>query len=96
MVLLLLNARIKHEEKEYEEARTTYGPRQVYVSEMNQEQWHGMLLEVINRLKPEQIDELDDLIIRGKSLATRDIEHGQKVRAKREAKVDTKSENNGN
>ena len=96
MSVFLLNARIKHEEKEYEEARTTYGPRQVYVSQMSQEQWQGMLLEVINRFKPEQIDDLDDMIVRGQSLATRDIEHGRKVRAKREEKVDANSENRGN
>jgi hypothetical protein len=39
MALRLLNARIRHEEKEQEDARTTYGPRQVYISQMNQEQW---------------------------------------------------------
>jgi hypothetical protein len=84
MALLLLSKRIKHEEQQYEEARTIYGPRQVYIDEMSQEQWDDMLLEAVNRLKPEQIDALDDLIARGKSLATRDIEHGQRVRADRE------------
>lgn len=96
MALLLLNLRIKHEEKQYEEARTKYGPRQVYVSQMNQEQWEGMLMEAVNRLKPEQIDILDDMIMNGKSLATRDIEHGQKIRAARATGLDAKSEKRGN
>jgi hypothetical protein len=96
MALLLLTKRIKHEEQQYEEARTKYGPRQVYVSQMNQEQWEGMLLEALNRLKPEQIERLDDLIMRGKSLAARDIEHGQEVRAASVKGIDVKSENQGN
>jgi hypothetical protein len=96
MALLLLNKRIKYEEQRHEEARTKYGPQQVYISQMNQEQWEGMLLEVVNRLKPEQIDDLDDMITRGKSLAASDIEHGQSVRAARTGGVDVKSENEGN
>jgi hypothetical protein len=96
MALLLLNKRIKLEEQQHEEARTKYGPRQVYISQMNQEQWEGMLLEVVNRLKPEQVDHLDDMIMKGKSLAACDIEHGQSVRAARARGVDVKSENEGN
>ena len=92
MALVLLNERIKHEEQQCEEAQNRYGPRQVYISQMNQEQWEGMLSEAVNRLKPEQVDDLDDLIAKGQSLATRDIEHGQRVRAARESSVDAKSE----
>lgn len=62
---------------------------------MNQEQWQGMFLEAVSRLKPEQIDDLDDLITMGKSLAARDIERGQRVRATRENRVDTKPETEG-
>ena len=96
MALLLLNKRIKHEELQHEEARTKYGPRQVYISQMNQEQWEGMLLEAVNRLKPEQIDDLDDMIMKGKSLAAGDVEHGRSVRAVRAREVDDKSDNEGN
>src|SRR5262249_48904409 len=59
MALVLLSQRITHEEQRYEEAQTRYGPRQVYVERMNQEQWDGMLLEAISRLKPERFDDLD-------------------------------------
>jgi hypothetical protein len=96
MALFLLNARIKHEEREREKARITYGPRQVYVSQMNQEQRQDMLLEAVSRLKPEQVDDLDDLITRGESWAARDIKHGKRVRAAREGGVDAKSETRGN
>jgi hypothetical protein len=92
MATLLLNLRIKHEEKQYEEAQTKYGPRQVYISQMNQEQWEGMLIEAVNRLKPEQIDHLDDMIMNGKSMAICDVEHGQKIRADRAKGIDVKSE----
>jgi hypothetical protein len=95
MALLLLNMRIQHEEQQYEEARTKYGPHQVYVSQMNQEQWEGMLLEAVSRLRPEQVDDRDDLIMNGKSMATRDIELGQQIRALRGKGVDVKSENSG-
>lgn len=84
IAVVLLNERIKHEEMQYEETRTRYGPRQVYIDHMNQEQWDNLLLEAVSRLKPEQIDDLDDLIVRGKSSAARDVEHGQRVRAARE------------
>jgi hypothetical protein len=92
MALLLLNERIKYDEQQYEGARTKYGPRQVYLSQMNQEQWEGMLLEAISRWKPEQVDDLDDMITKGQSLAGRDIEHGQRVRAARNGSIDAKSE----
>jgi hypothetical protein len=95
MAISLLNARIKHEEKEYEKARRTYGPRQVYASQMNEDQTRDMLMEAVNRLKPEQIDRLDDMIMRRKSLSMRDVEYGQEVRAKREGKIDAKSGNLG-
>ena len=91
MALLLLKARIKYEEQQYENALNRYGPRQVYIDQMNQQQWEGMLLDAISRFKPQQLDELDDMIMTGKSLAARDVEHGRKVRAEREGKVDVKS-----
>ena len=92
IALLLLKRRIEHEEKRHEEARTKCGPRQVYASQMNQEQWEGMLLEAVNRLKPEQIDDIDDMIVNGKSMSMRDVEHGQKIRAATAMGIDAKSE----
>jgi hypothetical protein len=53
-------------------------------------------LEAVNRLKPEQIDDLDDMIMKGKSLAAGDVEHGRSVRAVRAREVDDKSDNEGN
>jgi len=84
MAIELLHARIKKEEQRHEEARTRYGPRQVYFHQMNKEQVNNMFLEAINRFKPEQIEELDDAILRGESWAARDIEHGRRVRLARE------------
>jgi hypothetical protein len=55
----------------------------------------NMLIETVNRFKPEQIDKLDNLISTGKSFAAYDIEHGKETRASREEKVDTKSGNQG-
>ena len=91
MAKVLLDMRVKHAEREHEEARTKYGPRQVYPSQMNQEQWQGMLLEAINRFKPEQIDDLDDMIMNGKSLAMSDIEYGQRERAIQQLEIDAKA-----
>lgn len=96
MALLLLNTRIRHEGKQYEEAQTKYGPRQVYISQMNEEQWEGMLMDAVSRLKPEQIDRLDDMIINGKSMAIHDVEHGQKIRDTRANRIDVKSEKEEN
>jgi hypothetical protein len=84
--LALLQARIKEAEQTYEEARTKYGPHQVYVSQMNQQQWDNMLLGAYKRLKPERMEELDEMIKSGKSLAACDIEWGQKIRASRQPK----------
>ncbi|WP_139267653.1 MULTISPECIES: hypothetical protein [unclassified Beijerinckia] len=96
IALQLLNARIKHEEKSYEEAQAKYGPRQVHIDQMTEEQWNGMLMEAISRWKPEQIDSLFDMIRNGKSTATLDIEHGQTVRAARANGIDIKSEKEEN
>jgi hypothetical protein len=87
----LLSLRLQHEQRKHEEARTRYGPRQVYVGQMNREQWDGMLIEAVNRLKPEQIADLDEMIMKGKSLSACDIERGQRIRADRK-RVDANSE----
>jgi signal recognition particle subunit SEC65 len=96
MAHLLLNLRIKYEEGQYEDARIRYGPRQVYISQMNQEQWESALMDAVSRFKPEQIAALDDMIMNGRSWATRDIEHGQKIRAARLTDLNAKAENPGN
>jgi hypothetical protein len=89
--LKLLEARIKREEQQYEEARTAYGPRQVYLEHMNQQQWEAMLVEAMSRLKPEQLAEIDERIKKGQSLAAGDMEWGQTKRAA-QRKVDVNSE----
>ncbi len=39
----LLGKRIDSERQKYEEARTKYGPHQVYISQMTEDQWNNML-----------------------------------------------------
>jgi hypothetical protein len=77
MARVLLFARIDYEQRKYDVARTTYGPRQVYRSQMTEEQWNNMLMEAASDLKPEQIEKLDERLANGKSLATLDMELGQ-------------------
>jgi hypothetical protein len=79
----LLRKRIDSEQKKYDEARTKYGPHQVYISQMNDEQWNNILLEAYNRLKPEQRLELDEQISVGKTLAMADVELGRTRRSAR-------------
>jgi hypothetical protein len=78
---VLLLTRVEYEQRRYEVAQTTYGPRQVYLSQMNDEQWNNMLMEAVSRLKPEQIEKLDVKLASGKSSAALDIELGQQRRS---------------
>jgi hypothetical protein len=88
MAKVLLHTRMKHEQHSYEVARTTYGPRQVYPSQLNEEQWNNMLMEAVSRLKPEQVEKLDEEIASGKSSAALDIELGQQRRSDRRPRID--------
>jgi hypothetical protein len=83
MARVLLLTRIEDELRRYEVAQTTYGPRQVYLSQMNEDQWGNMLMEAVSRLKPEQIKNLDEKFSSGKSSAAVDIELGQQRRLDR-------------
>jgi hypothetical protein len=95
--LELLKARIKKEEQRHEEARNRCGPRQVYLSQMNEKQVQDFFLDAVAGFKPEQIEKLDEMIRTGKSLAADDIEVGQKIRASRQGKkVDVNSEDERN
>jgi hypothetical protein len=79
----LLRKRIDSEQQKYDEARTEYGPHQVYISQMNEEQWNNILLGAYNRLKPERCLELDEQISSGRGLAMADVELGRKGRSAR-------------
>jgi hypothetical protein len=85
MAKVLLFMRIEHEKRAYEEARTKYGPRQVYLDQMNEDQVLNMLSDAVKKFKPEQLIELDDMMSKGKSSAAKDIQFGQE---KREARQD--------
>ena len=91
----LLSLRIKHEERQYQEALTRYGPRQVYIHQMNEQQWGNMLLEAFEKFKPQQQARIDEMIMKGKSMAEDDIEHGQRIRAKRQKEINAKSGDKG-
>jgi hypothetical protein len=80
MAKLLLYMRIEHEKRAYEDARTKYGPRQVYLDQMNEDQIVNMLSDAIKKFKPEQLIELDDMMLKGKSSAAKDIEFGRNKR----------------
>jgi hypothetical protein len=88
MARVLLLTRIEHEQRRYEVAQTTYGPRQVYLSQMNEEQWSNMLMEAVSSLKPEQIEKLDEKFASGKSSAALDIELGQQRRSDGRSRID--------
>lgn len=83
---VLLLTRIKHEQERYEVAQGKYGPRQVYPSQLNDEQWNDMLMDAVSRLKPEQIEKLDEKFASGKSSAALDVELGQQRRSDRRLK----------
>jgi hypothetical protein len=80
---MLLQMRIRYELGRNEDAKNKYGPNQVYISQMNAEQIENMLFDAIARLKPEQIEALEEQALTGKSSAEKDIELG---RARRSAK----------
>ena len=77
MARTLLHLRIKHEARAFEVAERTYGPRQVYVSQMNGDQWDNMLMDAVSRLTPEKFMMLDEQLSSGKSPAARDVELGK-------------------
>jgi hypothetical protein len=88
---VLLHMRIDHEQKKYEEALTKYGPQQVCISQMNEEQVMNMLFEAYSRMKPEQRQEFDEKMSSGKTDAALDIELGQARRSGRGGKIDAES-----
>jgi hypothetical protein len=60
----LLLIRVKAEQRKFEEARTTYGPRQVLIGQLNPAQLENMFADAINRVSPEKFERsLDDLDI---------------------------------
>ena len=77
----LLHLRIQHEQKRYDVAENSYGPRQIYISQMNADQWNNMLVDAVSRMKPEKMAMLDHKISSGKSQAARDIDMGQARRS---------------
>ena len=88
MARVLLLARVEHEQRRHEVAQATYGPRQVYVSQMTDEQWNNMFMEAVSRLKPERIEKLDVKFASGKSSAALDIELGQQRRSDGMPRID--------
>jgi hypothetical protein len=81
---VVLYARILHEQKKQEEARTVYGPHQVYADQMNEDQHNKMLADLTSRMKPAHVKKLDAQIASGKTRAALDIERGQQIRSGRE------------
>jgi hypothetical protein len=71
MAKMLLRLRMEHETSSIEKALTTYGPRQVYISQLNEEQLANMIGDAVRKFKPEQLDQL------GRSVAEKEIELGQ-------------------
>jgi hypothetical protein len=88
MARLLLRKRIDHEQKRHEKAQTEYGPHQVYISQMNEEQWMNFISEAYNSWTPEQRLEFDEHMSSGKTQAVLDIELGQSRRSRRGGKID--------
>jgi hypothetical protein len=84
MAKVLLYMRIEHEKRAYEDSRTRYGPRQVYLDQMNEDQVVNMLSDAVKKFKPEQLIELDDMMSKGKSPAAKDIQFGQEKRKARQ------------
>jgi hypothetical protein len=80
MAKVLLHKRIEHEKRAYKKALTRYGPRQVYLDQMNEEQFVTMLADAVRKFKPEQVTELKEMMLSGKSSAVKDIEFGQERR----------------
>jgi hypothetical protein len=77
MAKVLLHMRIIYERQEYEQAQELYGPRQVLLGQLNEDQWGNLLSEAVSQWSPERIAELDAQLSGGKSLAARDVELGK-------------------
>jgi hypothetical protein len=88
----LLSLRIAHEERRHQEALTRYGPRQVYIEQLNEEQWVNILQEAFKKFKPQQQADFVDRMTKGKSMDDTDIERGQRIRAERLEEIGAKSE----
>jgi hypothetical protein len=78
---ILLQMRIKRERQNRDEARSKYGPRQVYMSQLNPDQIDAMLGEAIGRLSPEKLEKLSTHV--GQSSAALDISLGEARRSAR-------------
>jgi len=53
--------KINDEWRKHVEARDRYGPRQVYIDQLNPEQFDAMLADAVSRLSPEKLEKLIDL-----------------------------------
>jgi hypothetical protein len=82
----LLLMRINGERRKYDEARSKYGPRQVYIDQLNPEQLGAIFAEAISRLSPEKMEKLSTQV--GKSRADLDISLGEARRSAREQDFD--------
>lgn len=84
----LLKMRIVHEKNEFEKASNAYGPHQVLISQMNEDQFLSLVAQAVSRWSPERIAELDESLLRGQTRAESDIELGKIRRAARASDVD--------
>jgi hypothetical protein len=84
----LLLARTNHEQRRYDQAFSTYGPRQVLLSHLNSEQLDNILIEAASCLNLEKIAKIDEQISSRKSLAQVDIELGKARRSVGRRRVD--------
>jgi hypothetical protein len=81
MAETLLLMRVNRERQNHDEACSKYGPRQVYMSQLNSDQIDAMLGEAIGRLSPEKLEKLSTHV--GQSSAALDISLGEARRSAR-------------
>ncbi|WP_454646299.1 hypothetical protein [Bradyrhizobium liaoningense] len=86
MAKTLVALRLQDEANQYEEAKNTYGPNQVYLSQMNSEQIATMFTDAIESWRPDkQKDFADFLESKKASLDALEIKLGESRRAARDA-----------
>lgn len=86
MAKTLLALRLRDEANQYEEAQNTYGPNQVYLSQMNSEQIATMFTDAIESWRPDKQKDLADFFEGKKaSLDALEIKLGKSRRTARDA-----------
>lgn len=89
MAMTLLALRLKSEGDRYEAAKNTYGPNQVYLEQMNDEQIAAMFAEAIRSWRPEkQVEFYEFIEAENSTMGALEVKLGKTRRAARKSGID--------